>query len=97
MLLPGRYRLLLLFAAIILGGCAGTGNELMPTPSIDHSPATRTDFDQVPPERRRSAIDLLCIQKDPEKTRDRAQGRSPHFRPWLNETFASAAPEACAH
>ena len=55
------YRLMLLFAVVVLGGCASEGKMLMPAPAIDHWPGTRMVFDQVPPERRRSAIDLLYI------------------------------------
>lgn len=55
------YRLLLLFAAVALGGCASKGKELMPAPAIYHSPATHTAFDRVPRERRRSTVDLLYI------------------------------------
>jgi len=55
------YRLMLLFAVVVLGGCASKGKMLMPAPAIDRSPATRMVFDQVPPERRRPAIDLLYI------------------------------------
>jgi hypothetical protein len=52
---------MLLFAAVALGGCASKGKELMPAPEIDHSPVAQLVFDQVPPERRRSAVDLLYI------------------------------------
>ena len=52
-------RALLFSVAIFLGGCASQVRELMPTPAIFDSPATQAIFEQVPPERRRSSVDLL--------------------------------------
>lgn len=60
---------MLLFAVVVHGGCASKGKELMPAPAIDHSPTTRMVFDQVPPERRHSVIDLLYItDRTPDTT-----------------------------
>ena len=58
---PRPYRLILLLGTVVLGGCASNGKELMPAPTIDHLPVIGALFDQVPLERRRSAIDLLYI------------------------------------
>jgi esterase/lipase superfamily enzyme len=54
-------RLMMMLAVVALGGCASHGKKLMPAPAIAHSPAAQMVSDQVPVERRGSAINLLYI------------------------------------
>jgi esterase/lipase superfamily enzyme len=73
--------LLILAGTIVLGGCATKLRELMPTPKIYPLPAAQTIFDEVPPERRKSNVDLLYItdrapEEDPEAELPYGQQRS---------------------
>ena len=75
----------LVVSATMLGGCATKPRELMPTPALFDQPAARAIFQQVPPERRTTFVDLLFIT-------DRAPDDSPEAElPYGQERSRSLA------
>jgi len=86
-----RYGVVLLLAGV-LGGCSNAGKKLMPAPLFDQSSANHAVFDQTPPERRRSTVDLLYITDRAAATSadtlaPYGEGRAKHI------TFGSAVVE----
>jgi esterase/lipase superfamily enzyme len=76
---------LVVFGSIVLGGCATKPRELMPTPIIYDQPSAQAVFDEVPPDRRTTDVDLLYIT-------DRAPDQSPEAElPYGQERSRSLA------